>query len=33
MSDDVLGFECNGGGHYQNRYVYCYLGGRGGGEF
>ena len=31
MSDYVLGFECNGCGHYHRRYVFCYLGGRRGG--
>ena len=34
MSGGVLGYECNGDGHYnQSRYVYCYLGGRVGVHF
>ena len=34
MPGGVLNYECNGGAHYyQSRYVYCYLGGRGGVHF
>ena len=33
MSGCVLGFECNGGGQYQSRNVYYYLGGRRRGHF